>query len=119
MVDHVQHFDKNLLFYDRSTFFWVVFPVLCCFLVAICVVFVICCKIYAMRVQFLCMNTFCGSVKIIFMQESVIEIEYVLRSEAPKLQCSLLHDDWVSCIDAAHQRFAYIPFHFVISLVFV
>lgn len=31
--------------------------------------------------------------------ESVIDIEYILQEESPKLSHSLLHDDWVSSVD--------------------
>ena len=34
-------------------------------------------------------------------QESVVEIEYIERHPAPEPEDSLLHDDWVSCVQAA------------------
>ncbi|XP_057299577.1 ribosome biogenesis protein WDR12 homolog [Hydractinia symbiolongicarpus] len=35
--------------------------------------------------------------------ESVIEIEYILKEDSPKLEQSLIHDDWISGLDISNQ----------------
>lgn len=40
--------------------------------------------------------------------EATIDVEYVLRTPAPEPQDSLLHDDWVSSVQAADKWYCYI-----------
>lgn len=36
-------------------------------------------------------------------QEDIVEIEFVERQPAPKPEDSLLHDDWVSCLQGCKE----------------
>ena len=39
--------------------------------------------------------------------ESVVEIEYLEKHPAPKPAGSILHDDWVSCVQGANNRWVW------------